>query len=56
MAVTKKSLISNSSSKKSTKKASPKAAASAITAAKMATAFQPAKFRPTMAKLGKVAF
>ena len=51
MAVTKKSLISNSPSKKSTKKASPKAAASAITAAKMATAIRVAK-----ANLGKMTF
>ena len=43
MAVTKKSLISNSSSRKSTKKSSPKAAAPAITAAKMATAVTFAK-------------
>ena len=49
MAITKKSLVSNSSSKKSTKKASPKAAAPAITAAKMATAVVMAKkFNPTL--------
>lgn len=43
MAVTKKSLISNSASKKSTKKSKAKAAAPAITAAKMATAVTFAK-------------
>ena len=43
MAVTKKSLISNSTSKKSTKKSSPKPAAAAITAAKLATTLRYAK-------------
>jgi len=40
MAVSKKSMISNSSSKKSGKKSSRKASAPAITSAKMATATQ----------------
>ena len=50
MAITKKSLISNSPSKKSTKKASPKAAANTISAAKLATAMQ------TTIKLGRVVY
>ncbi len=50
MAVTKKSLISNSSSKQPAKKVNTKAAATAITAAKMATAF-----KSTM-KVGRVSF
>ena len=40
MAITKKSLISNNSSKKATKKASPKSAGKSISSAKLATAMQ----------------